>query len=134
MNGRHITQFDHALLDLLSLVLWSRMFDHLSHEIYAKRSVKARTLRLHLWLLSPTLPNLWLFLVITDIYHDYLHERVGTHWRVAEEAVSFLPANLRRTITPVASFQVDTEIHKREQDLIKVNTDCTIKIKSNNTI
>jgi len=53
---------------------------------------------------------------------------------VAEEAVSFLPANLQKTITPVASFQVDTEIHKREQDLIKVNTDCTINIKSNNTI
>ena len=53
---------------------------------------------------------------------------------MAEEAVSFSPANLRKTITPVASFQVDTEIHKRKQDLIKVNTDCTINIKSNNTI
>ena len=38
---------------------------------------------------------------------------------MAEEAVSFSPANLRKTITPVASFQVDT---KREQDVIKVST------------
>ena len=37
MNGMHRTQFDHALLDLLSLKIWSRefddaCFDHLSRE------------------------------------------------------------------------------------------------------
>lgn len=65
------------------------------------------------------LPRLNIPVIIIDIYHDYLHEQVGTHWCVAEEAVSFSPANLRKTITPVASFQVDT---KREQDVIKVST------------
>ena len=37
MNGMHRTQFDHARLDRLSLVIWSRVF-YLSRETYAKHS------------------------------------------------------------------------------------------------
>ena len=35
MNGMHRTQFDHARLDRLSLVIWSRVF-YLSRETWRK--------------------------------------------------------------------------------------------------
>ena len=37
------TQSDHVRLDLLSLVIWSRAFDHLSSETYEKHSVFSKS-------------------------------------------------------------------------------------------
>ena len=37
------TQSDHVRLDLLSLVIWSRAFDHLSSETYEKQSVFSKS-------------------------------------------------------------------------------------------
>ena len=42
MNEMQRTQFDDARLDLLSLVIGSRMFDQLLNETYAKDSVEAK--------------------------------------------------------------------------------------------
>ena len=43
MNGIHRTQFDHARLDLLSLVIWSRVFWRISHlKQYAKQTSSHR--------------------------------------------------------------------------------------------
>ena len=53
MNGMHRTQFDHALLDLLSLKIWSREFDHACFDHLSRETFDLRSL----W---PALRNLWL--------------------------------------------------------------------------
>ena len=56
MNGMHITQFDHARLDLLSLVIWSRVFWPL--HVKLKQSTALEQKRFDLRSLSPALRNL----------------------------------------------------------------------------
>ena len=53
VNGMHRTQFDHALLDLLSLEIWSREFDHACFDHLSRETFDLRSL-------SPALRNLWL--------------------------------------------------------------------------
>ena len=53
MNGIHRTQLDHALLDLLSLEIWSREFDHACFDRLSPETFDLRSL-------SPALRNLWL--------------------------------------------------------------------------
>ena len=42
MSGMHRTQFDHVRLGLLSLVIWSLLFDYFSRETYTKHSDGAK--------------------------------------------------------------------------------------------
>ena len=53
MNGMHRTQFDHALLDLLSLEISSCEFDHACFDHLSRETFNLRSL-------SPALRNLWL--------------------------------------------------------------------------
>ena len=63
MNGMHRTQFGHAHLDLLPLVIWSCMVWTICH-MKLRQSAALEQKRLDLRSLSPALPNLWLSLVI----------------------------------------------------------------------
>ena len=60
MNGMDRTQFDHACLDPLSFVIWSRVF-WLSLTWNLRTVMEQK--RFDLWSLSPALRNLWLILV-----------------------------------------------------------------------
>ena len=61
MNGMHRTQFDHARLDLLSLVIWSRVF--WQSVTWNSRKAQRRSKKVLLRSLSPALGNHWLLLV-----------------------------------------------------------------------
>ena len=58
MSGIHITQFDHARLDLLSLVIWSSVFWP-SVKVNFTKSRALEQNRFDLRSLSPALCNLW---------------------------------------------------------------------------
>ena len=47
VNGMHRTQFDHALLDLLSLEIWSREFDHACFDHLSRETFDLRSLSPH---------------------------------------------------------------------------------------
>ena len=63
MNGMHRTQFGHAHLDLLPLVIWSCMVWTICH-MKLRQSAALEQKCLDFRSLSPALPNLWLSLVI----------------------------------------------------------------------
>ena len=63
MNGMHMKQFDHARLDLLLLVIWSRVFLTVCHVKRTQSTAFAQK-RFDLRSLSPSLRNLWLLLVL----------------------------------------------------------------------
>ena len=62
MYGMHRTQFDHACLELSSLVIWSSVFLNIGH-MKLTQSTTPEQKRFDLRLLSPALRNLWLPLV-----------------------------------------------------------------------
>ena len=72
MNRMHIMQFDHARLDLLSLIIWSQVF---LPSVMWKLKTQSKALEqkgFDLRSLSPTLCNLWLLLVYIIRYRYLL--------------------------------------------------------------
>ena len=104
---------DHARFDHLSLFIWSRVFwpsitrylttrvltiyhslsehacfGHLSRETYAKQTTVLEQQSVWPSIVSPALPNLWLFLVlVANLARSYYgNQRMGfplTHWAVS---------------------------------------------------
>ena len=72
----HGMQFDHACLDLLSLIIWSRVFWPFVMWNLRKAHWTLEQKCFDLWSLSPTLHNLWLLLVIFIIHI----QSFGTVW------------------------------------------------------
>ena len=64
MNRKHVTQFNHAHLDLLSLAFWSCMFWPTICHVKLMQSTALEQKRFDLRSLLPTLCNLWLPLYI----------------------------------------------------------------------
>ena len=73
MNGMHRMYFDHACLDFLSLIIWSRVFwpTVMWNLRKAWRWSKSVFRSFDLWALSPALRNLWLLLIIIIIIAFY---------------------------------------------------------------
>ena len=76
MNWMYIIPFDHARLDLLSLVIWSCMFWPSVTWNLKTQSAAWEQKCFDLWLLSPALYNLWLLLVYSLLVHvHFIHYR-----------------------------------------------------------
>ena len=94
MNGMQRTQFDHASLDFLSLVIWSSVLT-ICH-VKLTRSTTTEQQRFNLRSLSSALRNLWLSLVFRAIKH--LH--IIWSW-FPERSASFYSVLSRRNLTVV---------------------------------
>ena len=80
MNRMHRTQFDHALLKLQSLVIWSCLFwpSLMRNLREALTALEQKLLTFDLRSLSPALHNLWLLLVSLYVLFPYFRPRDGT--------------------------------------------------------
>ena len=83
MNGMYRMQFDHEHLDLLPLVIWSRVLTIYRVKLRQRTAMEQK--RIDLQSLSPTLPNLWLLLPIIIIIRE---KSLTQHFDVAMTSLS----------------------------------------------